>query len=382
MIQVHGPKEERVRYLIARRSVALLFAGLVPLLCTIAFAGKPKVCKKPPHRPKACVGYVKPDYWGHEAHLCPPNHAIYGVDDPAGDNEPEYYPVRGSCCPLPATDILTKDHVWEPIACPHPYVATGVDNHHGVKYIRCTRINTNRYRLGAQTHPYFYWGDGDAGDTGAIRVNTSTIPAAIRPAHGRNNYRSWGSDGCVAGLDERSSDPTKWSGLFVARTGKNCPNMFFRRLFFQGIKGDPPSGTVVRLFPRCHGAPNPYDRYASCPGAPPRFPCEDGRDNDGDGLIDEEDPGCACAEDTEDNPKIQCDNLKDDDRDGFIDMRDPDCESPLDDSEFPIWFDPVGESLTPATGESRPNEYVTFTATFSDSDGWQDLEEVGAVIHG
>ncbi len=65
--------------------------------------------------------------------------------------------------------------------------------------------------------------------------------------------------------------------------------------------------------------------------------CSDGKDNDGDGLIDfPDDPGCTSAEDdSEDSPTSpQCSDGRDNDGDGKIDYpNDPGCFSPLQDDE-------------------------------------------------
>ena len=45
--------------------------------------------------------------------------------------------------------------------------------------------------------------------------------------------------------------------------------------------------------------------------------CQDGRDNDGDSLVDEDDPGCLDVQDkTERNFEIECDDGVDNDEDG------------------------------------------------------------------
>ncbi|HET8590114.1 MAG TPA: hypothetical protein VFM01_10820, partial [Nakamurella sp.] len=84
-------------------------------------------------------------------------------------------------------------------------------------------------------------------------------------------------------------------------------------------------------------------------GTPPV--CNDGEDNDGDGLTDVTthrglppdievdhlgDPGCESATDTsEHSPRLLCDNGVDDDADGVADFSDdPACTSLLDASEF------------------------------------------------
>jgi hypothetical protein len=68
--------------------------------------------------------------------------------------------------------------------------------------------------------------------------------------------------------------------------------------------------------------------------------CIDGRDNDGDGQIDGEDPGCEGPEDEDERdpapgePLAACNNLEDDDADGVIDFPfDPGCIAKGDDDE-------------------------------------------------
>ncbi|HLD79305.1 MAG TPA: putative Ig domain-containing protein [Candidatus Nanoarchaeia archaeon] len=77
--------------------------------------------------------------------------------------------------------------------------------------------------------------------------------------------------------------------------------------------------------------------------------CDDGLDNDGDGVIDENDPGCHTDGDPADgdetyNPddnnetddpedKPQCDDDFDNDGDGFVDLHDVGCEDEDDDDE-------------------------------------------------
>ena len=48
---------------------------------------------------------------------------------------------------------------------------------------------------------------------------------------------------------------------------------------------------------------------------PPREICDNGKDDDGDGKVDKEDPDC----------REICDNGKDDDGDGKTDLEDIDC---------------------------------------------------------
>ncbi|MBN1417670.1 MAG: S8 family serine peptidase [Planctomycetes bacterium] len=73
--------------------------------------------------------------------------------------------------------------------------------------------------------------------------------------------------------------------------------------------------------------------------------CSNGRDDDGDGLIDLDDPGCASPEDDAETfppgapGSPPCDDGISDDRDPLSDMRDPGCANPADPSEL----DPAAE---------------------------------------
>lgn len=64
--------------------------------------------------------------------------------------------------------------------------------------------------------------------------------------------------------------------------------------------------------------------------------CFDGQDNDGDGLIDIDDPGCIREEETESPDAAECEDLIDNDGDGLIDLADPGCESRHDNDEYDI----------------------------------------------
>ena len=83
-----------------------------------------------------------------------------------------------------------------------------------------------------------------------------------------------------------------------------------------------PSGFTCRDWDT--GAPNPQ-QGACVPNRPPSEPdCDDGQDEDADGLTDCDDPDCenlpVCV------PDEICDNTSDDDSDGAADCADPDCE--------------------------------------------------------
>ena len=69
---------------------------------------------------------------------------------------------------------------------------------------------------------------------------------------------------------------------------------------------------------------------------PPATACSDGLDNDGDGLVDLADPGCSDASDDDEYnaPLPQCSDGIDNDGDGRIDMADPSCSGPSDNDEL------------------------------------------------
>jgi outer membrane protein assembly factor BamB len=64
--------------------------------------------------------------------------------------------------------------------------------------------------------------------------------------------------------------------------------------------------------------------------------CDDGTDNDDDGLVDTADDGCDDAADaSEKSPHLVCDNGQDDDGDGIVDADDPGCPVPYATIEDP-----------------------------------------------
>jgi hypothetical protein len=84
------------------------------------------------------------------------------------------------------------------------------------------------------------------------------------------------------------------------------------------------------------GMAAPYTMVATAwqVGAP--FPCSDGLDNDGDGLVDwPDDMGCANADDeSEHDAALPCDDRLDNDGDGLFDFpSDPECQDPTWPSE-------------------------------------------------
>lgn len=210
--------------------------------------------------PQACIGFNEMQKrWGAEWGYCPTGHAFFGNDDPAGDAGPaEKITVAGSCCKLPAQDILTEDHVFTTSECPLDYVATG--SRHEVKgdtrtvYMRCTKINTGRYQLGEMT-PGVYWGKGSAGWQGSTRILWENIPKELRFASGRETAEKWDIDGCVG---------YPWGSLLTKKESKHCAGFSFRQLQYRGAGNDPLAGTPVQMLPRCADVDPNDPTAASC----------------------------------------------------------------------------------------------------------------------
>jgi len=92
------------------------------------------------------------------------------------------------------------------------------------------------------------------------------------------------------------------------------------------IKGNPaPSDSLL------------FTLWNALGGTLPTYQCGDGIDNDGDGLVDLDDPGCTDAGDNDETneipPTTQCSDGIDNDGDGLIDLADPDCINAQDDDE-------------------------------------------------
>jgi Ca2+-binding RTX toxin-like protein len=106
------------------------------------------------------------------------------------------------------------------------------------------------------------------------------------------------------------------------------------------------------------------------PGGPqPKKQCADGRDNDGDGKTDRQDPGCASAADnteSPDPPPKQCADGEDNDGDGKIDSQDSGCASATDDTEN---TPPVAKKDTATTIDECNSVDIDVIANDKDADG-------------
>lgn len=221
------------------------------------------------HQPKICLSWNPVeksfgwDGWQETSdHFCPINYAIYATDDQtSGSAEPRYSYFTAGCCPLPADDILTSESTLEWDGCPEDAVITGMtympaEGDRPITKVRCTKINTTRYRLG-EKRPGAYWGVGSGihsyGEKHAIKI--SDVPAAIRSSIGRRSFSGWDSDGCIG-------EPA--GSLITVRSVTPCSDSKFRELQFAGAAGDPVAGTPVKMFPECTRISDIFDPNASC----------------------------------------------------------------------------------------------------------------------
>jgi len=91
--------------------------------------------------------------------------------------------------------------------------------------------------------------------------------------------------------------------------------------------------------------------------------CNDGKDNDGDGLIDLKDTGCKDVKDNDEsdsNPTVaQCSDGNDNDADGLVDAKDPGCWA---NQSNPNTYNPKDNSeRSPKLDCPDPNAPVVFT---------------------
>ena len=104
------------------------------------------------------------------------------------------------------------------------------------------------------------------------------------------------------------------------------------------------------------GCDSPQDDDESNPVIPPAPQCSDNQDNDGDGFVDMNDPGCSSPLDDDEHNDVHnpaCSDGIDNDNDGFVDMNDPGCDSPQDDSEVNIIPPNDEEVPEPSEGQAR-----------------------------
>jgi len=126
--------------------------------------------------------------------------------------------------------------------------------------------------------------------------------------------------------------------------------------------------------------------WDSLGGVLPTYQCADGIDNDGDGLVDLKDPGCANAGDNDENdeppPTTQCSDGVDNDEDGLIDLADPDCENAQDDDEFtpPVCGSVATDTVIQDEWDGGYCATVTVTNNTCDPVVWQVSVSVSGAV--
>ncbi|RIK99570.1 MAG: hypothetical protein DCC71_20065 [Proteobacteria bacterium] len=141
--------------------------------------------------------------------------------------------------------------------------------------------------------------------------------------------------GLVSGVPTQSETQSVTFRVADSSTGLHSggPQTYDQVLSFRileacddGLDNDA-DGLVDLLDPGCSAATDPSEKAAS-------LPCDDGADNDGDSLVDLADGGCESLLDTsEGDPATACADGLDNDGDALVDAADTGCESPADTAE-------------------------------------------------
>ena len=246
------------------------------------------------HIPKICNSYNKSlNYWGpigqrqgSERMTCPKNHAMMAVSPQLKRkyaSGAQYVGISATCCPLPADDILVDEHEFSYTSCPDNFVVTGVfpekplpncdaarkdpqnrrlaslcsrSSYSIKKKLRCTKINSKRYKLGPKSGGLKKAMAGHIGEMLADEFTSwKQIPVALRYGLGRLSRDLWANSTCVG---------YPWGSVFVGKNEKYCSENFFRQLQFQGLAQDPATGTPVRMYPDCLKLNDPVAKFPQC----------------------------------------------------------------------------------------------------------------------
>ncbi len=177
----------------------------------------------------------------------------------------------------------------------------------------------------------------------------------------------------VTAVDSRDDDDKE-----VRRAPRDCSNDGGAPPAAQCNDGIDNDGDGLTDFPADPGCTDVNDNDEF--NAPPQqdAQCNDGLDNDGDGLTDfPADPGCTDVNDNDEfnappQQDVQCNDGIDNDNDGLTDFpADPGCVDANDNDEI----DPVAVNCTPLTGKSINSTSQTGCAE-------QDVPEVATLLNG
>lgn len=208
-----------------------------------------------PNGPFVCTAYNPyglETRWGRMRGTCAKGYAALEVDD---DSDGSLL-----CCRLPASDILTSEHIWtDADMCPPDMIVTGGVEFKGTlvprlrRQIRCTRIDASRYTLGKPV-PGTYWGIGTSSTASHLSRSANSMPVAIRGGVGRGDFGVWDSDGCIG------SPP---GAILVSNRADSCDETRFAVLLRRETN-DRHATTPVQMFPSCLRPPNVFNPLSGC----------------------------------------------------------------------------------------------------------------------
>lgn len=178
--------------------------------------------------------------------ICPVNHIVLALDDRPSAEGPASWTT---CCRLPRDDILTAEEVIVPaheMRCPPGTLYTGGwlktwKSCPGC--LRCTKVNTDRYELGAELSGE-YFGRGMSRPFLTSDRSRHSLPLEVRYGVGRILSDDWDADGCIS--------PDLDSAL-VSTSSEQCGETRFRAL----LERTGGSLKRVQILPRCRRLDNP-----------------------------------------------------------------------------------------------------------------------------
>ena len=182
---------------------------------------------------------------------CPRGYAFYGATR-SGELS-----FEGTCCKLPAEDILTANTSEHLEICPPDSVVTGGRLNKDKYVLRCTQINLNRYQLVPSSKISTIRVASHFRERNVKLTPRRQVPLALRYGVKRKGRYRWHYNYCMG---------RPWGSLFTAlpRLGKKCETFGFSTLQYRGLPGDPPEGTNVVMYPECNKISDVYEVGAFC----------------------------------------------------------------------------------------------------------------------
>lgn len=259
-IDIKVAKTERgvVNPLITRRNDSRLYRPVTILFDEFPMAEAGAQVRAPnlpmvgPYLCSAANRGGQPDHSFGRTIECPSNFAFLELDDSGP------LPL-GTCCRLPADDILTSESSWTSQQCTADTILTALrqrERQKGEKdivttEIRCTKINTARYSL-SSAYPGHSYGEGGSLSMAPEEIDRSRIPLAYRGAFGKSSEGVFDNDGCVG---------QPWGSVLTAVKGKDCKKLEFRTLLERDPQG---ILTPIPMYPQCQELSDPYDPSRGC----------------------------------------------------------------------------------------------------------------------